>query len=144
MLQSVTDLARLRPEASLSTQIPEMVKALGVLSAIFTGLLLLMAIHKPALAQEAEDSPDPVYVSYVRQDLSDPVRARRLLVRIDRAALKACGAMDGLSIPTQELIIRSDCHHETFNRTVAAFHSPTLTHLANAFDPWIGPTTQEP
>ncbi|MBS1092449.1 UrcA family protein [Gluconobacter sp. Dm-74] len=144
MLQSVTDLARLRPEASISTQIPEMVKALGVLSAIFTGLLLLMAIHKPALAQEAEDSPDPVYVSYVRQDLSDPARARRLLVRIDRAALKACGAMDGLSIPTQELIIRSDCHHETFNRTVAAFHSPALTHLAGAIDPWIGPTTQEP
>ena len=144
MLQSVTDLARLRPEASISTQIPEMVKALGVLCAIFTGLLLLMAIHKPALAQEAEDSPDTVYVSYVRQDLSDPARALRLLVRIDRAALKACGAMDGLSIPTQELIIRSDCHHEPFNRTVAAFHSPTLPHLADAIDPWIGPTTQEP
>ena len=70
MSQSVPDLARLRPEARISTQIPEMVKALGVLSAIFTGLLLLMAIHKPALAQEAEDSPDPVYVSYVRQDLA--------------------------------------------------------------------------
>ena len=144
MLQSVTDLARLRPEASISTQIPEMVKELGVLCAIFIGLLLLMAIHGPASAQEAEDSPDPVYVSYVRQDLSDPVRARRLLVRIDRAALKACGIMDGLSIPTQELIIRSDCHHETFNRTVAAFHSPLLTHLADAIDPWVGPTTQEP
>ncbi|MFT8809396.1 UrcA family protein [Gluconobacter sp.] len=138
------NIARLRPEASISIQIPEMVKALAVLCAIFAGLLLLMAIHGPASAQEAEDSPDPVYVSYVRQDLSDPVKIRRLLIRIDRAALKACGAMDGLSIPTQELIIRSDCHHETFNRTVAAFHSPTLTHLADAIDPWIGPTTQEP
>lgn len=144
MSQSVMNIARLRPEASISIQIPEMVKALAVLCAIFAGLLLLMAIHGPASAQEAEDSPDPVYVSYVRQDLSDPVKIRRLLIRIDRAALKACGAMDGLSIPTQELIIRSDCHHETFNRTVAAFHSPTLTHLADAIDPWIGPTTQEP
>ena len=83
MSQSVMNIARLRPEASISIQIPEMVKALAVLCAIFAGLLLLMAIHGPASAQEAEDSPDPVYVSYVRQDLSDPVKIRRLLIRID-------------------------------------------------------------
>lgn len=143
MSQSVTNIARLRPEARISTQLPEIAKALGVFFVIFAGLLLLMTIHGSASAQEAEDSPDPVYVYYGRQDLSDPVRARRLLIRIDKAALKACGAMNGLSIPMQELIIRSDCHHETFNRTVAAFHSPTLTHLADAIDPWIGPTMQE-
>ena len=144
MSQSVTDIACLRPEARISTSILELAKAVGVLCVIFAGLLLLMAIHGPAAAQDIEDRPDQVSVSYIRQDLSDPVRARRLLVRIDRAALKACGAMDGLSTPTQELIIRSDCHHETFNRTVKAFHSPTLTHLADAIDLWVGPTTQEP
>ncbi|MFT8990465.1 MAG: UrcA family protein [Gluconobacter albidus] len=144
MSQSAMDIARLRPEVRIFPQVPEIVQALGVLCVIFTGLLLLMAIHEPAVAQEAEESPDTVSVSYDRQDLSDPVRASRLLVRIDKAALKACGAMNGLSIPAQELIIRSDCHHETFNRTVAAFHNPKLTHLAAAIDPWVGPRTQEP
>lgn len=106
--------------------------------------MLLIAIHQPASAQDLEESVDPVFVSYIPQDLSDPARERRLLIRIDKAALKACGSMNGLSIPTQELIIRSDCHHETFNRTVAAFHSSTLTHMAKAVDPWVGPTMQEP
>lgn len=139
MSHPVNYSAALQPEGRLSSQIREMAEVLLLICALVGGLMALMAIHHPALAQEAEESPEPVPVSYVHQDLTDPARARRLLVRIDRAALKACGDMNGLSIPTQELIKHSDCHHESFARTVAALHSPTLSQQANALDPWVGP-----
>ncbi|MCG4255020.1 UrcA family protein [Acetobacter senegalensis] len=85
-----------------------------------------MAIHEPAVAQEVDERTEQISIPYVPKDLSDPVRARHLLMRIDAAALKACGDMGGLSIPTQEIIEWSDCHHESFARGVAAFHSPWM------------------
>lgn len=144
MSQSVRDLSCSRPCRRTALSIPEWAQVLFVAGVILAGLIVLMALHQPAWAQEADEPAEQISVSYFPADLSDPVRARHLLVRIDRAALKACGKIDGLSIPMQEVIERSDCHHETFTRTVAAIHNPWLTQMADALDPWVGPTLQNP
>ncbi|MCG4260987.1 UrcA family protein [Acetobacter senegalensis] len=143
MSRSVADITCLRPSPHASSDIREWVEVLCLAGVILAGLGVLMAIHEPAVAQEVDERTEQISIPYVPKDLSDPVRVRHLLMRIDAAALKACGDMGGLSIPTQEIIEWSDCHHESFARGVAAFHSPTLTRMADTIDPWIASTAQK-
>ncbi|WP_086640939.1 UrcA family protein [Acetobacter tropicalis] len=140
----VADTLCLRPRNHTFMSIREWVQALCFGGIILAGLGVLMAIQGPASAQEADEHIERISVPYGLEDLSAPVRTRHLLMRIDRAALKACGDMNGLSIPTQKVIERSDCRRESFARTVKTFHSPMLTHMADTSDPWIGRTVQEP
>jgi len=146
MSQSHIDPAGLQRDVRISRHVREPVTAASVFGAILGGLVVLMALHQPASAQAARDhdTVESVVVPYGPGDLTDPVRRQRLLARIDRAALKACGAMDGLSIPMQDAIERSDCHHDSFAQGVAALHRPALTQMAATTSPPVGPTSQEP
>ncbi|MCQ9156392.1 UrcA family protein [Acidomonas methanolica] len=144
MSQSVSDIPCPKAHTHATRHIREWTGALCIAGAILGGLVMLMAMQGPALAQDADERVERISVPYVAADLSDPVRVRQLLTRIDKAALKACGDMEGLSIPTQDVIEWSNCHHESFARGVAAVHSPTLTRMADALDPWIGPTAHGP
>lgn len=107
-------------------------------------LIVLAALLQPAAAQSVEEEEiDQSSLSYTSEDLRDPAKARLLLQRIDRAALKVCGGMDGISVPIQRAIEHSACRHESVARAVASFHNSDLTRMMILFDPWVGPTTQE-
>ncbi|GBQ67154.1 hypothetical protein AA103196_1611 [Ameyamaea chiangmaiensis NBRC 103196] len=103
----------------------------GFAGAILGGLMVLMALHAPVPAQETDNQTDQVMVSYARDDLADPVRARRLLGRMNAAALRACGLVTGVSIPMRERIEASRCHRDALQGAVASAHAPLLTAMAD-------------
>ncbi|RUT27049.1 hypothetical protein C0V97_02170 [Asaia sp. W19] len=83
-----------------------------------------------AAPENDDDRIERIPVTYEATDLTDPVRARKLLWRLDSASMQACGAMDGMSLPLQEAIERSDCHRTSLTASVSSLHSPILSQLA--------------
>lgn len=82
------------------------------------------------LASNSDDTIDRLEVAYTPGDLADKAHVRRLLNRLDRAALHVCGEEDGISLPVRLAIERSDCHRDSLRRSVTAIHHPFLTQLA--------------
>lgn len=72
-----------------------------------------------------------VRVHYDRKDLTSPVGARRLLVRIGNAALEACGA-SAFSLPDYKAAtLASPCWREAVDDAVSRIGSPVLSEVAS-------------
>ena len=72
-----------------------------------------------------------VRVHYDRKDLTSPVGARRLLVRIGNTALEACGA-SAFSLPDYKAAtLASPCWREAVDDAVSRIGSPVLSEVAN-------------
>ncbi|WP_336761033.1 UrcA family protein [Asaia sp. VD9] len=83
-----------------------------------------------AAPETDEDRIERIPVAYEATDLTDPVRARKLLWRLDSASMQACGAMDGMSLPMRKAVERSACHRTSLTASVSSLHSPILSQLA--------------
>lgn len=101
-----------------------------------------------ALALDNDDAIDRFEVTYDPGELADKAQVRRLLDRLDRAALHVCGEEDGNSLPVRLAIERSDCHRDSLRRSVTAIRHPLLTQLAEEslrqLPASATPTTKEP
>lgn len=60
-------------------------------------------------------------------DLSQPADAQKMLVRLERATLEACGSGRGDVQDIQDGVRRSDCYREALASAVAAFKAPALS-----------------
>ncbi|GBQ84779.1 hypothetical protein AA0535_0590 [Asaia krungthepensis NRIC 0535] len=97
-----------------------------------------------AATEDGDDQIERIPVAYEASDLTDPVRARKLLWRLDSASLQACGAMDGMSLPMQKAVERSACHRTSLTASVSSLHSPILWQLARDMIGTRGVTQEAP
>ena len=86
----------------------------------------------------AEDHPAPagsetteIRVHYERKDLTSAAGARRLLARIDSAALESCGA-SSFSLPElKNAVLASQCYRDAVEKAVHRIDSPLLSAAAS-------------
>jgi UrcA family protein len=70
-----------------------------------------------------------VKVRYDDLDLTRTTDAQTMLVRLDRAALDACGA-SGFSLrEVRQAVQRSACYRQSLDRAVAGLNAPAVTGL---------------
>jgi UrcA family protein len=97
-------------------------------------IVLACLLAGSALAEEvgAPTAPEAkVRLHYDRKELTSPVGARRLLVRIGNAALEACGA-SAFSLPDYKAAtLASPCWREAVDDAVSRIGSPVLSEVAN-------------
>ncbi|GBQ28153.1 hypothetical protein AA12717_2883 [Gluconacetobacter sacchari DSM 12717] len=94
---------------------------------IALGLVLLLALHGPARGQDdPAEKTVAVRVAYDAADLRDAAHARRLLARLDHAALVACGDDHASLDVLRAAIARSDCRRRSLSQAVARIGAPVL------------------
>ncbi|MFZ4121407.1 MAG: UrcA family protein [Caulobacterales bacterium] len=101
-------------------------QALTALAAAAT----LTAFALPAAAETTFETRS-ISVSYADLDLSSQRDASRMLVRLDRAAARACGADYHGRTTLEQRRDAQACQRETLERAVASLNS---SQLASAFE----------
>ncbi|WP_165842964.1 UrcA family protein [Phenylobacterium deserti] len=94
-------------------------------------ILGLIAAAAVIAAPAAAFADEPVVttsiaVSKAGLDLSSERDAARLLVRLDRAALSACGASTFSVREVQAATRGSECYQQSMDQAVASLNSPTV------------------
>ncbi|MBO1360575.1 UrcA family protein [Acetobacter sacchari] len=112
----------------------DVMSATWMLTAVIGGLILLLAIRTPAVAQDDDTITEHVAVLWRPGDLADAARAKALLQRLSAASIAACGGDSSTSAPLKSVAENSACHRESLRRAIQSFHNPLLTRLANATD----------
>jgi UrcA family protein len=98
-------------------------------------LTLCTGINQPALSQERIGT-DEYAVTLLGADMrpATPQAARRMVKRIENAALMVCGATPGALAEVTRAIRRSACWRETMARTIGRIDDPLLAQAYRQID----------
>jgi UrcA family protein len=99
---------------------------------IARGLLIGALLGVSAQACQAQTETMQVRVRLSARDTATPDGARRLLHRIDLAALEACGASRDSLLQVRAAVMASDCWRQGVAEAVRSVGSPLLTAIAEA------------
>lgn len=93
----------------------------------FAPLALALTLFAPAAALAGTtDEVVAIRVSHADLDLSQPQGATKMLGRLERASLSACGASGFSFREVQDEVRASACFRSSLNNAVAALASPTV------------------
>lgn len=101
------------------------------------GVLVWSALPDRAIAGESTDSASTpsARITVHPGDLDNPVAAKRLIDRIEAAALEVCGASPFSFPDVQRAVRRSDCWRQGVSTAVAELHDARLNaRLAQRLD----------
>ncbi|GBQ30991.1 UrcA family protein [Gluconacetobacter azotocaptans] len=101
------------------------------------GVAPMLAMPAPGHAQSTAQAVDEseqvtveathhVRVVYYARDLQDVPHARRFIIRLDRAALVACGDDTAIAEEIRRAIERSDCRRDGVLRAISDIRNPIL------------------
>jgi UrcA family protein len=95
--------------------------------------LLALALAPPAVATPLETRSTAV--SPAGLDLASPGGARTMAGRLDRAALRACGASTFSARDVQAEVRRSACYRDAVDRALATLDAPAVNAALRARSP---------
>ena len=98
-------------------------------------LFALPALCALALAAPAVAGPTvttSIAVSPAGLDLSTAAGAEVMASRLDRAAVRACGASDFSLRDYQQAVRRSACYHDAMNQALASLNAPAVNAALRA------------
>ncbi|WP_091738152.1 UrcA family protein [Phenylobacterium immobile] len=93
------------------------------------GLCAVAALLAAPAAVQAADQTVHIAVRHGDLNLSNPADAARMMQRLDKASLSACGASSFSLREVREATRRDDCYQAGLNRAVADLNAPLVTAI---------------
>lgn len=92
--------------------------------AIVAGAFTVGFLSGPALAQEHETTPFDFDFTFKASELSNAPQAEKMLVRLESAVKRECGANGKMSYAERKLV--ETCINTTMRASIAKFNSATV------------------